>query len=256
MQYRLDAPLDELLDMARQRFDVAFEPVNVGDIRVEVLQVQNMKDYLDRLVPTIHEDALTALPLWAKIWPSAIVLGHALRRISSHGKSLLEIGAGCGVTGLLAAGMGFAEVTISDINEDALLFAQIAALHNGLGDVVRVRRVDIASTRLDTAFDYIAGAEVLYLEPLHRPLVKFLRHHLAARPDAEALLAKDYRRKAKKFFKLAERDFRITDHVVGTRETNAPAPSVSDTVPPANPATAGAEAPARALFTIHSLRVK
>ncbi|UZP67994.1 protein N-lysine methyltransferase family protein [Desulfovibrio mangrovi] len=239
MQYRLDAPLDELLDMARQRFEVAFEPLAVGDAQIEVLQVQNMKEYLDNLVPTIKEDALSALPLWAKIWPAAFMLGHFLRHAPSKDKSLLEIGAGCGVTGLIAATQGFSEVVISDINEDALLFARINVLQNGMEDRVSVRKVDIQTTRMDRSFDYIVGAEILYLEPLHRALVKFINHHLAKRPEAEAILAKDYRRKAKKFFKLAERDFRMQEQTVGAKTT------------------AGNEDSAdRALFTIHRLRAK
>lgn len=239
MQYRLDAPLDELLDMARQRFDVAFEPLVVGDTQIEILQVQNMKEYLDSLVPTIKEDALSALPLWAKIWPAAFMLGHFLRHAPSKGKTLLEIGAGCGVTGLIAASQGFSDVVVSDVNDEALLFARINVLQNGLQDRVAVRKVDIQTTRLDRTFDYIVGAEVLYLETLHRALVKFIQRHLAKQPEAEAILAKDYRRKAKKFFKLAERDFRMQEQTVGTKTT------------------AGDEDGAdRALYTIHRLRAK
>lgn len=242
MQYRLDAPLDELMDMARERFDVAFEPLSVAGTTIEVLQIQNMRAYLDSLVPTIQNDALNALPLWAKIWPASFLLGHFLRHVPAQGKSLLEIGAGCGVTGLIAASLGFSEVVISDINEDALLFARINALKNGVANTVQVRRVDIQTTRLDKTFDCIVGAEILYLEHLHRPLVKFLRHHLAPKPEAEAVLAKDYRRRAKKFFKLAERDFRMQEQTVGaTASSDSP-----DT---------GTNAE-RSLFTIHRLRAK
>lgn len=240
MQYRLDAPLDELLDMARQRFEVAFEPLTVGDTRLEVLQVQNMREYLDNLVPTITEDALSALPLWAKIWPASFMLGHFLRHVPTKGKSLLEIGAGCGVTGLIAATLGFSEVVISDVHDDALLFARINVLQNGFADTVTVRKVDIQTTRMDRTFDYIVGAEILYLESLHRALVKFIIHHLAKKPDAEAVLSKDYRRKAKKFFKLAERDFRMQEQTVGAKaSSDSPEDDAS-----------------RSLFTIHRLRAK
>jgi len=247
MQYRLDAPLDELLDMARQRFSVEFEQLAVGDIRLEVLQVQNMREYLDQLIPTLREDALKAMPLWAKIWPASIMLGHFLRHLPAEGKSLLEIGAGCGVTGLIAAAHGFSEVFITDINEDALLFARINALRNGLGDTVTVCRMDIAETRMNRTFDYIAGAEVLYLESLHRALVKCLRHHLAPGVTSEALLAKDYRRKAKKFFKLAEREFQMQERTVGTKTTETDTVGAGDAAAPQT---------TRSLFTIHRLRAK
>lgn len=108
---------------------------------------------------------------------------------------------------------------VEGLNEDALLFARANVLKNGLEDRVSVRRVDVASTRLDEKFDVIAASEVLYLEELHRPLIKFLLRHLARREDAVAMLCTDTRRKMGRFFKQAERDFRIEEQLVGIRTT-------------------------------------
>lgn len=216
-----DTPsLESLLEAARQRYDVVFEPLTVDETPLDVLQIRNMRQHIDALVANRSvRDPLHDLPLWAKIWPASFVLGRFLRKASPEGRTILEVGAGCGVTGLIASRYGFAHVTVSDINEDALLFARANVLKNGLEDRVSVRRVDVASTRLDEKFDVIAASEVLYLEELHRPLIKFLLRHLARREDAVAMLCTDTRRKMGRFFKQAERDFRIEEQLVGIRTT-------------------------------------
>ena len=45
----LDAPLDELLDAARAKFQVEFEPVAAGGKTLEILQIANMAEYVERL---------------------------------------------------------------------------------------------------------------------------------------------------------------------------------------------------------------
>ena len=137
-----DASLDELLALARSRYDVVFEPVSAGGVQIEVLQIANMRELLDKAVEE-RKLSLETLPLWAKIWPASVILGHMLRHLPPAGHSVLEIGAGLGVTGLVAAALGFERVLISDINEDALLFARINVLKNGLEGRAEVRRVDI-----------------------------------------------------------------------------------------------------------------
>lgn len=219
-----DAGLDELLALARSRYDVAFEPVGAAGVQVDVLQITNMRELLDKAVAD-RRLSLTSLPLWAKIWPASVILGHMLRHIPPAGHTVLEIGAGLGVSGLVAAALGFERVVISDINEDALLFARINVLKNGLQNRAEVRRVDICTDGPDECwhdrFSLILGSEILYLEPLYRPLAKFLKRRLtpsASCPAPEAYLASDHRRDARPFFKQAEKDFAVTHNRVGTRQ--------------------------------------
>lgn len=210
-----NAPLDELLDLAKERFQVGFETVAAAGERVEVLQIVNMQEYVEALANFKGEGPLE-LPFWAKIWPSSLLLGHYLDHLPNDGHSLLEIGAGIGVTGLIAAKKGF-QVTLSDVDENALLFGRINILKNGLEDKARVVYVDFTTTSLDQRFDYILGCEVLYREDAYRPLVKFLLHHLEHKPEAEIVLALDYIRKAKKFFQLADREFMMQQQTVGCK---------------------------------------
>lgn len=216
----LDAPLDELLDYAGRRFQVAFEPVSAAGRTLEVLQITNMTEYVERIAEAAAPGQGVELPFWAKIWPASMVLAHLAASLPAPPDAeLLEIGAGVGVCGLFAAAAGL-RVTITDINHDALVFARINVLHNGLADRARVQRADFSADRLGRRFDIIVGAEVLYIEALHRGLVKFLTAHLHPRPGAQTLLARSYERRAMRFFKLAEEDFTMSNKTVGCKATD------------------------------------
>lgn len=212
--------LEEILASIRKTFDVAFEPLQVDDATLEVLTIQNMQNHLDALIQrrAIH-DPLKDLPLWAKIWPGSFVLGRLLRKYEPEEKTLLELGAGCGILGMVAASHGFSRIVVSDINEDALLFAQANILHNGLEDKVDVRRVDVQAPvnacGINEQFDRIAASEILYLDDLHRPLLKFVQRFLA--PGGKALFCTDVARLKPRFAKLASKMFTVTQGHIGVK---------------------------------------
>jgi predicted nicotinamide N-methyase len=211
--------LDELLDAAKRRYDVRFEPVTIGGTTLELLQIADLEALLDRLIQTAGTGPIE-LPYWAKIWPASMLLGHFLAHLDAgDGRTLLELGGGIGICGLFAASRGFRTV-ITDIHPDALLFSQINILQNGLGDRASVARADFTTDRLERRFDVILGSEVLYMEDTYRGLLKFLLAHLSADPAAEVVLAKDYTRKATRFLGMAEKEFHIAERVVGYKETS------------------------------------
>lgn len=241
-----DASLEELLALAGRKYALEFERVSAGGVDLEILQIANMRDILDAAIANgALEDALHSLPLWAKIWPASLILAHVLGTLPKQGRSLLEIGAGCGLAGLAGAAFGFQRVVISDINEDALLFARINILKNNLAERAEARRIDIREEALAERFSIVAASEMLYLDELYRPLVKFLDRHLersAAPPQPEALLAADHRRKVKGFLKRADAIFDISTATVGAREKKSDADA--------------GERPERHLLHIYRLRRK
>ncbi|SHN54429.1 class I SAM-dependent methyltransferase [Desulfovibrio litoralis] len=213
--------LDELMACASSRYNVEFETVNAGDINLEVLQITNMQSVLDNMIKQnkIH-NAIKDLPLWAKIWPASIVLGFFLRHEQNkETQTLLELGAGCGVSGLIAAKLGYSRVTISDINEEALLFAKINVLKNQLNDRVQVKFTDVAKSVLNEKYDMMIGSELLYLEELHRPIVRFFSRYL--KEDGRGILIADYRRKTKHFEKLASQSFKLEQGHIGIKTKNS-----------------------------------
>ena len=210
--------LEELLDRIRKKFDPYFEELSIDGQSLYLLSASNMQRHLDDLITRRGiKNPLKELPLWAKVWPASLVLGRFVRRLEPQGKSLLEIGAGCGASGLIAARYGLSRVLLTDINEDALLFAKANVLKNGLS-TVEVCRADICTTRLEERFDIILASEILYLDELHRPILKFLFHHLA--PGGQAVFCTDLSRDQKRFFKLAARDFSVREHTIGVRSTD------------------------------------
>ena len=138
--------LEALLLQAGARFDVGFEPLDIDGVPLQVLGINNMQAHLDKLIASksIH-NPLKDLQLWAKVWPASFVLGRFLRKFEPQGKTVLEVGAGCGVTGCIASLYCFSHVTVSDIVPDALLFAKANSVRNGLQERMDVRHIDIAT---------------------------------------------------------------------------------------------------------------
>lgn len=207
-EYNLDQPMDALIDLAVKKFGpVDFEKVVVGDTTLHVLQIKNMQQYLDKLMDQTRSGKTIALPLWSKVWPSCLILGYTLTKFPfKDGCKILEVGAGGAVNSLVLASRGV-DVTITDMDPDALLFTKINALKNGLDDKVSIERTDFTKDSLDCCFDYIVGCEVLYDEVVFEPLVNFLSTHLTDADGAEVFLALDENRPAMKFFDQANKQF-------------------------------------------------
>ncbi len=235
--------LTALLDTISQKFTVGFEPLHVDETPLEVLSILNMNQHIDGLLAQKSiQNPLKDLPLWAKIWPAAFVLGRFLRKFSPEGKSLLELGAGCGITGCIASRYGFSSVCISDVVSDALLFAKANVLKNALEDTVTVRHVDITNSKAslkEQRFDMIVASEILYLEELHRPLIKCIKRHLAK--NGTAILCTDIARKKPRFFKQAAKEFTITEQMVGVKSMDM---------------VAGEEKEQRRIYALHILEAK
>ncbi|ADU62363.1 MULTISPECIES: class I SAM-dependent methyltransferase [Pseudodesulfovibrio] len=199
--YDLDQPMDRLIDLAVRKFGpVEFQKVSLGGLSLEVLQVTDMQQYIETLVNRTRAGKTVSLPLWAKVWPSCLVLGYMLSRYPfPEGCRILEIGAGGAVNGMVLASRGLA-VTISDIDPDALLFSRINVLKNGLEEFATITRMDFTRSDDETRFDCIVGCEVLYDEAAYEPLIGFLDRHLAVDASAEVFLALDEKRQTRKFF--------------------------------------------------------
>ena len=214
--------LEELLERASKKFDVHFEPISIQDTELNILQISDLEDYIDRLAENTGPGQTLELPFWAKIWPTSILLSYYVQRLADAAapdNELLELGAGIGLCGLTAAARGM-RVCITDTEPDALLFARINILKNGLEDRAQVAWGDFTASRLPRRYTYIVGSEVLYREEHYEPLLGFLREHLESAPHSEIVLARDYRIGAKAFFQAAEREFSIQEKTLGYRETS------------------------------------
>lgn len=199
--------LDDVLALAGARYPVVFENVSLGGVDIEVLQIEDLSAYIDRIVDTSRPGEKITLPFWAKLWPASFPLAMLLSRLEpAPGAKLLELGAGLGLCGLAAAKRGY-QALITDIEPEALLFIKASILKNGLEANARPGYLDIGETILDERFEVIAASEALYLPQLHEPLVRLLTSHLSATPGSQALLSCDHGREAAPFFARANQDF-------------------------------------------------
>ena len=83
----------------------------------------------------------------ARLWKAAIMLSWELTRNPSWCGAetrALEIGAGVGLCGLLAAKMGVKEVVLTDFEHPLLDNLCKAVEDNGVGNVARVAKLDLS----------------------------------------------------------------------------------------------------------------
>ncbi|KAM9305271.1 protein N-lysine methyltransferase METTL21A [Gastrophryne carolinensis] len=116
----------------------------------------------------------------AVVWDAAVVLCMYLEAggINLQERSVIELGAGTGLVGIVAALLG-GEVTITD-REVALNFLK-ANVQDNLPEEI-LRRVSVKALTWGrgledfSAYDVIVGADIIYLEETFQDLFKTLLH--------------------------------------------------------------------------------
>ncbi|MEY4578871.1 MAG: hypothetical protein RL701_3574 [Pseudomonadota bacterium] len=119
------------------------------------------------------------LPYGAMLWPAALALAHDLlaRADDLRGKRVLELGAGTGIPGIVAATLG-ARVLQIDRNEVALHLCTLNKDRNRATST-EVRDAEWETFQSDTQFDLIVGSDVLYVASMHAHLRAICDKHLA-----------------------------------------------------------------------------
>lgn len=131
------------------------------------------------------------VPYGVALWPAAIALAHeiAARADGFAGRRVLELGAGTGLPGIVAAALG-AKVVQTDKEEVALELCR----HNGRrnnASGIEVRSVDWTEWNDPVRYDWIVGSDILYAGPLHPHLRRIFEENLA--PGGRLLLSDPFR---------------------------------------------------------------
>jgi predicted nicotinamide N-methyase len=119
-------------------------------------------------------------PYGVALWPAAIALAHdvASRAHDLRGARLLELGAGTGLPGIVAATIG-AQVTQTDRHELALDLCRRNGARNAARSIA-YRLADWTEWTDVERYDWILGSDILYAERLHPHVRRILERNLAA----------------------------------------------------------------------------
>ena len=205
-------------DLAR-RYDLVSHSITVAAKTFSLLAVRDT----NRLVDAIDPAAFAAderLPYWAELWTSAIALAEwCLQTRWEPDTSVLELGCGLGLVGIAAAAAG-ACVTMTDYEEDALRFARCNAEANLPAEIVRDRvrfaHLDWRNPPLDTTYDIILGADIVYERRFFLPLLSLFDRLLSpdsGKQSSLVVLTEPDRTVGREFFRGAGlAGFHLTTH--------------------------------------------
>jgi predicted nicotinamide N-methyase len=135
----------------------------------------------------VIEEKDVRLPYGVALWPSSIALVHEIagRPEEFSGRRVLELGAGTGLPGIVAASLG-ASVVQTDRDELALHLCRRNGERNGVGEI-EYRLADWTAWNDTRRYDWIIGSDILYGESLHPHLRQIFESNL--RPGGRVLLS-------------------------------------------------------------------
>ncbi len=146
--------------------------VNVNDEYFTIDTVETQDALLDCM------DGDDEPPYGLLLWESAVVLANQLCFLgdSLRGASVLELGCGTGLPGLVCARLG-ASVVQSDMFPYCISLAQNNATLNRIAGI-QYHLGNWRTWRLTDRFDLVIGADLFYDRSVHRDLLNVITHSL------------------------------------------------------------------------------
>jgi len=183
-----------------KEFEADTIDVKIGGRGFHFLTPRRIERFVDPANP-FHN-----FPLWAKIWEASWVLADLIAGIPANPcKTILEIGAGMGLVGIVAACFGH-RVVLTEQNPDALRFARANAMANGCQSLT-IRPFDWHASEPPIAYDMILGSEIIYHRRDYPSLKRVFDRCLA--PDGEIILAAAKRKVMGDFLHQLQADYAI-----------------------------------------------
>ena len=145
------------------------------------------------------------LPYGVTLWAASVALAHeaAARGDGFKNKSVLELGAGTGLPGIVAASMGAARVVQTDRNELAMSLSRRNLSLNGI-ETVEQRLADWTDWNDATSYDWILGSDILYGKDMHPHLRRIFESNLAS--GGRILLSDPFRGVSIAFLETLEKE--------------------------------------------------
>lgn len=143
--------------------------VNLGEEKLPLLVAGD----IESLIGDINDPDQT--PCWAEVWPAAVGLARFIREGPDlSGKTVLELGAGVGLPGVVC-GLKGAAVTFSDFQPQALELCERNARMHNLGQY-RLLKEDWRYYSNRERFDLVLASDIAYEPRLLPSLKKVLLH--------------------------------------------------------------------------------
>jgi methyltransferase-like protein 23 len=146
-----------------------------------ILSVEDERRFLGGEQPRV--------PYGIVLWPAAIALAHEIASRPVAGLRVLELGAGTGLPGIVAASLG-ARVVQTERQEVALFVCKKNAERNGI-TTIEHRDADWTAWDDREQYDMILGSDVLYADSMHPHLRRIFEANLA--PGGKILLSDPFR---------------------------------------------------------------
>ena len=134
-------------------------------------------------------DEARRLPYGIVLWPASIALAHEVASRPFRGARVLELGAGTGLPGIVAAALG-ARVVQTERQEVALFVCKRNAERNGISEIDH-RAADWTAWEDREKYDCILGSDILYASSLHPHLRRIFETNLA--PGGKILISDPFR---------------------------------------------------------------
>ncbi len=187
-------PFEDLIAAADRRLDLLPLETMTIEIAGRAFTIEAVRDQ-DRLLAAAS--AFGVFPFGLLLWESGVVMGDAVVEslLLSFPASVLELGAGAGLGGIVAAAHG-AGVTQTDYCMEALALSRRNARANGVMGIEQ-RFGDWTDWRDENRYDLVIGADILYEPALYGHILQVLER--GVRPHGKVILTDPARTHAERF---------------------------------------------------------
>jgi predicted nicotinamide N-methyase len=194
------------------------ESLSIEGISIELLRITNIDELYEKLVqkgPDHEEVKDERIPYWCDLWPSAIALSKHLVKtgLINENKSVLEIGCGLGLPGIIAGKLK-ANVTLTDYLPDAIEFAKKNwSLNNNTE--AKFQLLDWRNPDPSMASDLLLASDVAYEKRSFDALINAF--DVLVKPSGTILMSEPNRSYTSVFFNLLKNSgflFSVSEFII------------------------------------------
>ena len=164
------------------------------------------------------------LPYGIALWSSTIALAQDIisRADSFSGKQVLELGAGTGLPGIVAASLAAERVVQTDKNNLTMTLCRRNCELNGI-KTIEHRLADWTDWNDKNQYDWILGSDILYGLDMHSHLLRIFESNLA--PGGRLLISDPFRAGSMRLLESMEENgwnIRISKWSIGEETVTRP----------------------------------